>query len=238
MISQEGKIDIVIPTRNKRNIRLELLKVIKSELRAGRLIITEEKPLSVARKNACLRADTEWVAMFDDDMIIPPEWFDLVLEHVGENIGAISTVADSVDRDFRAYQTVVDRVFPLESMDTVPHINNVLIRRKLMEAYNPPRLFLSEDFFLKRHVEKAGYVWKTIGRIGVVNTGSEKSPVDVAIAYKRFGHYNLYQLIRRFLARLLLAPFAVILTRRFKTFLNLWRGDAEFFAGWLKETFR
>jgi len=238
LISQKGKIDIVIPTRNKQNIRPELLQVIKNERKAGRLIITEEKPLSVARRNACLRAETEWVAMFDDDMIIPHEWFDLVFEHVGGNIGAISTVADSVDRDFRAYQGIVNRVFPLESMDTVPHINNILIRRKLMESYNPPRLFLSEDWFMKRHVEKAGYVWKTIGRIGVINTGSEKSAVDVAIAYKRFGHYSHYQLTRRFLARLILAPFAVIFTRQFKTLLNLWRVDVEFFAGWLKETLK
>jgi len=238
LISQKGKIDIVIPARNKQNIRPELLQVIKNEPRAGRLIITEEKPLSVARKNACLRAETEWVAMFDDDMIIPPEWFDLVVEHVGGNVGAISTVADSIDRDFRAYQTVVNQVFPLESMDTVPHINNILIRRKLMESYNPPRLFLSEDWFMKRHVEKAGYVWKTIGRIGVINTGSEKSAVGVGIAYNRFGHYSVYQLTRRFVARLFLSPFAMVLTRRLKTLRNLWHKDVEFFAGWLKETFR
>jgi len=228
------KVDVVIPTRKKENIRPELLEIIKSEPSVGRLIITEERPLSIARKNACLKATTEWVAMFDDDVIIPPNWFTEVFKHIGNKIGAVSTVADNIDPHFQAYQRVVSQVFPLEKVDTAPHINNVLIRRKLMENYNPPPLFLSEDFFLKRHVESQGYVWKVIGKIGVIHTGKKKSSIRVAAAYRRYGHYKPYHLVRRFVARLLLAPFAALVTLNPKTLIELWRDNVEFFVGWLK----
>jgi len=228
------KIDVVIPTRKKENIRPELLKVIRNHPSVGQLIITEEKPLSIARKNACLKAKTEWVAMFDDDIIIPPNWFNEVFSHIDDKVGAISTVADTVNPYFQAYQTVVSRIFPLKNIDTAPHINNVLIRRSLMENYDPPPLFLSEDFFLKRHVEAQGYVWKVIDRIGVIHTGKRSNSMEVAVAYRRYGHYKFYQLIRRFVARMLLAPFAALLTLNIKALFELWRDNVEFFAGWLK----
>ncbi|MEM2696050.1 MAG: hypothetical protein QXU09_03845 [Thermoproteota archaeon] len=231
------KIDVVIPTRNRENIRAELLKVIMNESIVGKIIITEEKPLSLARKNACLKADSEWVAMFDDDVIIPTNWFKEVLKHVAPDVGAISTIADTLDAHFRAYQKVVSIIFPLEKVDTAPHINNVLIRKKLMSNYNPPPLFLSEDMFLKRHVESQGYKWKVIGRIGVIHTGKKKSSIYIAAAYKRYGHYNLYQVVRRFIARMLLAPLASLIAWNAKTLLVLWKDNVEFFAGWLKESF-
>jgi len=228
------KVDVVIPTRKRENIRPELLEVIRNEPSVGQLIVTEEKPLSIARKTACLKAKTDWVAMFDDDMIIPPNWFIEVFKHVGDKVGAVSTIADTVNPHFQAYQTVVSRVFPLENVDTAPHINNVLIRKELMKNYNPPPLFLSEDLFLKKHVERQGYVWKVIGRIGVVHTGKRGSSVRIAVAYRRYGHYKPHQLMRRFTARLLLAPFATFLTLNPKTLFELWRDNVEFFAGWLK----
>jgi len=229
------KVDVVIPTRKRENIRPELLEAVRNEPSVGQLIITEEKPLSIARKTACLKAKTEWVAMFDDDMIIPPNWFREVIKYIDGETGAISTVADTTNPHFQAYQTVVSRVFPLEKVDTAPHINNILIRRKLMEDYNPPPLFLSEDFFLKKHVEDRGFKWKVIGRIGVVHTGKRGSSVRIGAAYKHYGHYTLYQLIRRFSARLLLSPYAAFLTLNPKTIFELWRDNVEFFAGWLKE---
>jgi len=228
------KVDVVIPTRKRENIRPELLEVLRNEQSVGQVIITEEKPLSTARKTACLKAKTEWVAMFDDDVIIPSNWFNEVFKHVGDKVGAVSTIADTVNPHFQAYQTVVSRVFPLEKVDTAPRINNVLIRRELMKNYSPPPLFLSEDLFLKRHVERQGYAWKVIGKIGVVHTGEKRSSLRVAAAYRRYGHYTFYQLIRRFIARLLLAPFAALLTLNPKTVLALWRDDVEFFTGWLK----
>lgn len=228
------KVDVVIPAKFRERINPQLLQVLENSHFVNNLIITTERPLSLARKHACLKAETEWVAMFDDDMIIPPNWFKEVFKHIDKITGAISTVEEDANIHLRAYQKVVNIVFPLRKVDTAPHVNNVLIRKELLKNYNPPPLFLSEDFFLRRHVEGQGYKWKVIGSIGVVHTGEPKNNAQIAIAYKRYKHYNFYQLVRRFVAHLLLAPFAVLLTQRFATLIELWRDNVEFLAGWLK----
>jgi glycosyltransferase involved in cell wall biosynthesis len=228
------KIDVVIPTRSRNHIRSELLKALSNNFFVNKIIITEEKPLSIARKNACLKASTEWVAMFDDDVIIPQNYFQEILKHINDDVGAISSVTEPVDPHLRAYQTVISKFFPLQKIDTAPHINNVLIRKNVMKNYNPPPLFLSEDLFLREHVESLGYKWKVIGNIGVIHVGKRKSGVEIGAAYRRYAHYNLYQLSRRFLARLIFAPFAVFFSRKLTTAFILWKENVEFFAGWLK----
>ena len=231
------KVDVVIPTRKKDNIRSDLLKMLNQNPQVGNIIITTEKPLSVARKNACLQAETEWVAMFDDDMKIPSCWFDFVTKQVGKNVGAVSTVADSLNPSFSAYQTVVNMVYPLESLNTTCYVNNVLIRRSLMEKYDPPKLFLGEDLLLKRHIKRLGYAWRTLRKLGAIHTGLREPCLDISGAYKRFGHYTFIQLMQRFIARLVLGPYTVLITKRVETLGKLWRANAMFFAGYLKETF-
>ena len=203
----------------------------------GNIIITTEKPLSVARKNACLQAETEWVAMFDDDMKIPSCWFDFVTKQVGKNVGAVSTVADSLNPSFSAYQTVVNMVYPLEALNTTCYINNVLIRRSLMEKYDPPKLFLGEDLLLKRHIKRLGYAWRTLRKLGAIHTGLREPCLDISGAYKQFGHYTFIQLMQRFIARLVLGPYTVLITKRVETLRKLWKANTIFFAGYLKETF-
>jgi len=59
----------------------------------GKFINTHEKPLSIARKNGVLQANTEWVAMVDDDMLLPDNWLQLVTKAIDPKVGAIGTVA-------------------------------------------------------------------------------------------------------------------------------------------------
>jgi hypothetical protein len=57
------KVDFVIPTRDKPNDTL--IHVLEHMPCTGQIIITRERPLSIARKRAVLRAKTEWVAMVE-----------------------------------------------------------------------------------------------------------------------------------------------------------------------------
>jgi len=231
------KVDVVIPTRNKNDIRSGLLKMLRGNPQVGNVIVTTEKPLSLARKHACLQATTDWVAMFDDDMAVPSCWFNSVTQQIGVNVGGVSTVAEHLNPTLSAYQTVVNMVYPLESLDTTCYVNNMLIRRSLMTAYNPPKLFLSEDFFLKRHIKQMGYMWKTLPKIGVIHTRFREPSQNISMAYRRFRHYSFYHLMRRFLARLILAPYTALITKRLETLVKLWKTNIMFFAGYLKETF-
>src|SRR5271169_3967387 len=123
------KLDVVIPTRKFPNDTL--LHIMKQMPCAGQIIITKERPLSIARKNAVLSAKTEWVAMIDDDMLLPNNWLQQVTANIAPNIGAIGTVAVHKNKHVAAYDRVVGTVVKLNKIDTSPHINNIIIRRKL-----------------------------------------------------------------------------------------------------------
>lgn len=233
LIMLSEKVDVVIPTR--RNVNSTLLHTLNKANWVGNIYITREKPLSIARKNAVLKASTDWVAMFDDDVIIPVDWYWKVVRHVSEGVGAVATVAQQWDRDYAVYERIVDVVYGLRRVETSPHINNVLIRRSLMENYDPPMLFLGEDQFLKRYLESCNFKWLVLDSIGVVHLGTAKNKVDVGIAYRRYAHYSLYQLARRIFARMIIAPFAAIANLSLKTLIKLSADNVQFISGWLKE---
>ena len=202
---------------------------------SGQIIVTNERPLSIARKNAVLKAKTEWVAMIDDDMRLPNNWLQQVTAKIAPNIGAIGTVAVHKNKHVAAYDRMVGTVVKLNRIDTSPHINNIIIRRKLMENYNPPFLFFGEDQCLKRHVEESGYVWKVLPFLGATHLGSSKNYVTVGMAYRRYGHFTAYQLVRRMVARSIFTPFAALSNLSFETFRCLSKLNIEFIAGWSKE---
>ncbi len=231
--STRQKVDFVVPSRDEANPTL--LRQIRQMPCAGQIINTHEKPLSVARKNGVLSASSEWVAMVDDDMLLPPNWLDQVTGAIEPNVGAIGTVAVHKNRHAAAYERVVGTVYNLSKLDTNPHINNIIIRRKLMENYNPPKLFFGEDQYFKRYVLKAGYRWKVLPFLGATHLGTSKNYVTIGISYRRYGHFGFYKLARRMAARLIFTPFAALSNLSFGTFVYLTRLNVEFLAGFAKE---
>ena len=230
------KIDIVIPTRNK--VNNTILNSLKHMPGSGEVIVTGEKPLSLARKRAVLRAKTEWVAMIDDDMLLPSDWLSMVVAEIAPNVGAVATVALQGNKHVAAYDRVVGNVMKLHKVDTSPHINNVLIRRSLLVGYDPPPLFFGEDHHLKRYIEKSGFVWKVIPYVGAVHLGSSKNHLTLGVAYRRYRHYSLFQLARRMVARVIFTPYAALANFSFATFVYLNKINVEFIAGWAKESAR
>jgi glycosyltransferase involved in cell wall biosynthesis len=227
------KVDFVVPSRDEANPRL--FRQIKQMPCSGQIINTHEKPLSVARKNGVLQAETEWVAMIDDDMLLPNNWLHLVTSAITPKVGAIGTVAVHKNKHVAAYERVVGTVYNLSKLDTNPHINNIIIRRKLMENDNPPKLFFGEDQYFKRYVQKAGYIWKVLPFLGATHLGTSKNYVTIGISYRRYGHFKLFQLVRRVVARFIFTPFAAIINLSANTFWYLTKLNVEFIAGWAKE---
>ncbi len=226
-------VDFVIPTRDNPNP--SLAEEIKHMPNAGQIIITREKPLSTARKHAVLKANTEWVAMVDDDVLLPANWLDCVTAGISPSVGAIGTVAVHKNKHVAAYDRVVGTVVKLNAIETSPHINNVIIRRQLMENYNPPKLFFGEDQYLKKYVEQTGYKWKVLPFIGATHLGLSKNYVTIGIAYRRYGHFSVFQFVRRVAARFIFTPFASAINLSLRTFDYLTKLNIEFIAGWLKE---
>jgi glycosyltransferase involved in cell wall biosynthesis len=231
--STDLKVDFIVPSRDEANPTL--LRQIKNMPCAGEIINTHEKPLSIARKNGVLAAKTEWVAMVDDDMLLPDNWLELVTKAITPQVGAIGTVAVHKNRHVAAYERVVGTVYNLNELDTNPHINNIIIRRQLMENYNPPKLFFGEDQYFKRYVQKAGYVWKVLPFLGATHLGTSKDYVTIGISYRRYGHFKLFQLVRRMVARFIFTPYAALINLSFKTFTYLNKINVEFITGWAKQ---
>ncbi|MCW3996789.1 MAG: glycosyltransferase family 2 protein [Candidatus Bathyarchaeota archaeon] len=227
------KVDFVVPSRDEANPTL--LRQIREMPCAGQIINTHEKPLSIARKNAVLQAKTEWVAMVDDDMLLPNDWLQKVTKAIEPKVGAIGTVAVHKNKHVAAYERVVGTVYNLSKLDTNPHINNIIIRRKLMENYQPPKLFFGEDQYFKRYVQKTGYTWKVLPFIGATHLGTSKNYLTIGISYRRYGHFGLYQLARRMAARFIFTPFAAMANLSIQTFWYLTKLNVEFIAGWTKE---
>jgi glycosyltransferase involved in cell wall biosynthesis len=232
------KVDVVIPTRNRRDIEKGLLEAINNESNFNNLIITEIKPLSKARLEGCKKASTEWVAMFDDDVLIPSNWLQSVLNEVDSTTGAVATVFRQNDANFDAYHNVVSSFYRVHNLDSDPRIGNVLIKRNLMLSYKPTLIFTGEDQHLRKHIENSGYFWKTLPYMGVVHTRRTTITVDTGIYYRRYHYYNNFQLLRRLSARFLLGSFTPLFSHRLLTPFNLWKDDVKFFSGWLKETYK
>jgi len=232
------KVDVVIPTRNRRDIEKGLLEAISNEQKFNNLIITEVKSLSKARFEGCKKASTEWVAMFDDDILIPPNWLQSVLNEVDSTTGAVATVSRQHDASFDAYYNVVSSFYQVHNLDSDPRIGNVLIKRNLMLSFQPTLVFTGEDQHLRKHIENTGYFWKTLPCIGVIHMRRTTINVDTGIYYKRYHYYNHFQLLRRLSARFLLGSFTPLVSHRLFTPFSLWKDDVKFVSGWLKETFK
>ncbi len=227
------KVDFVVPSRDNPNPTL--IHIIEQMPCAGQIINTHEKPLSIARKRGVLKATTEWVAMVDDDMLLPSDWLIQVTKAIEPNVGAIGTVAVHKNKHAAAYERVVGTIVKLNTIDTNPHINNIIIRRKLMENYKPPLLFFGEDQYFKRYVQKTGYVWKVLPFLGATHLGTSKNYVTIGISYRRYSHFSLFQLTRRVVARFIFTPFAALINLSPQTFWYLTKLNVEFIAGWAKE---
>ena len=226
------KVDVVIPTLTKVNDNL--LSTLACADWVDGIFITKTKPLSLARKEALMNCRTEWVAMVDDDIIIPKDWFEKLIIFkitMGKKIGAIATVAEQSNVHERAYDKVVNCFVRLEKIDTSPHINNCLVKKELFVDYNPPALFFSEDLYFKEHVEKKGYLWKVLPYIGVKHLGENKNFISTGRAYRQ--HYSKFQLLRRVVARFVFIPYASLIGLNLKTLYFLTKQNVQFIVGWI-----
>jgi len=194
--------------------------------------------ITQARFEGCQKASTEWVAMFDDDILVPPNWLQSVLNQVDSTSGAVTTVYRQTDASFDAYYEVVSSFYQVHNLDSDPRIGNVLIKRNLMLSFQPTLVFTGEDQHLRKHIENTGYFWKTLPYIGVIHMRRATINVDTGIYYKRYHYYSHFQLLRRLSARFLLGSFTPLVSHRLFTPFSLWKDDVKFVSGWLKETFK
>ena len=65
--------------------------------------------------------------------------------------------------------------------------------------------------------------------------GTSKNYVTIGISYRRYGHFGVYKLARRMVARFIFTPFAALINLSVVTFWYLTKLNVEFLAGFVKE---
>jgi glycosyltransferase involved in cell wall biosynthesis len=134
------KVDFVIPTRDKPNDAL--IHVLEHMPCTGQIIITRERPLSIARKRAVLRAKTEWVAMVDDDMVLPKDWLQRWLRRRLRTLARLLWLCRETSVWLRMIGSLVRN--EVKQGRKSPRINNVLLRHSLIAIMIPRRCFLAK----------------------------------------------------------------------------------------------
>lgn len=229
-----GKVDVIIPAKDRHNIRLGLAKVLAAAPWVNNIIVETSAPLATARIAGAKRCTTEWVAMFDDDVEIPGDWFEKVSAEItdGDGVVAVSSPDMSAIPDYYCMQLLTDRLIGLKGRDT-PFIDNVLFKKSALEGYAPPLAFYCEDEFFYEHVKKKGR-WLHTGPIGVVHYYREKDALYGGASQRIYKLEPAYIILRRTLVRFILPIFAALFyTHTPKTICRFWRINVRIIAGWL-----
>jgi len=227
-----GKVDVVICTKDVHQIRQKLLDILNNAGWVNTIIIETSKPLAIARIRATEKCVTKWIAMFDDDVEIPEDWFDKVSSVITSGILAVSTPDLSLIPDYLAMQLLADKILKLSERDT-PFIDNVLFRKDALEGYSPASAFYCEDEFFYEHVKTKGK-WIHLAPIGVRHFYIEKDALYSGASQRIYKFEPIYVLLRRTLVRFFLAPFlTVFYTHTVRTVWRWWRINVRIMAGWL-----
>lgn len=183
------KMDIVVLTRNSERLLKECLTSVYREDSVCHLILVDgfstDRTLEIAgafqrdygnakiiqtkarhgkaREIGIKNVDAEWFAFVDSDCVLPPDWFEKILSHIREGdtkIGAVESnfvhhYPEGTPR-FPQFEHVVDgrRVDPRALT-----IATLVRKEAVRDIVVPDDLPIYEDEFIKRWIEKQGFVW-------------------------------------------------------------------------------
>jgi glycosyltransferase involved in cell wall biosynthesis len=237
------KVDVIICVKDPAQIRPKLLNCLNNADWVNNIILETSKPLALARIRATEKCTTEWIAMFDDDVEIPDDWFDRIIARlrirqiagmdlIPEDVVAISTPDMSQIPDYYYMQLLSDRLFKLSKRDT-PFIDNCLFRKSALIGYDPPLAFYCEDEFFYEHVKKSGR-WLHTDNIGVKHFYREKDAVYSGASQRVYKFESRWNVLRRLLVRTAMGPLvAIFYTHKLSTVKRFWNINYRFIIGWI-----
>jgi glycosyltransferase involved in cell wall biosynthesis len=170
-----AKIDVIMITKNSlypclkeslssivRNIPLNHLIVVDSFSTDGTLELLNEyaeKGVEIkiiqrrcgrgkAREIGIREVETEWFAFVDSDVILAENWYQEIAKNIKSQVGAIegNVNKQKMSPSGRAYT------------------NCTLIKTNLVkDIWIPEEMQVLEDQYIRKHIEKSGYVWLKVG---------------------------------------------------------------------------
>jgi glycosyltransferase involved in cell wall biosynthesis len=230
------KIDVMIPTRNENNIRPKLMKVLNNADWVKDIIIETSKPLSTARRTGALKCSTQWLAMFDDDVEIPQEWFNILMlyrRYINPNISAISSPSLNINvPHYLAYQRMANNIVHLIHLKT-PFIDNTFIKRKVFEDYHPRPCFYAEDELLYKHLRK-NRGWIHTHYIGVKHFAIMKDSYNAGVTEWKYNITTPFELLRHTFSRSIISILAVSKSKSLETIPFWWKRNIREIVGYVR----
>jgi glycosyltransferase involved in cell wall biosynthesis len=226
------KIDILIPTLNEEKIRPKLMAVLRSAPWVNNIILETSKPLSRARIAGIKKCKTDWIGMFDDDVEIPENWFDVLSTFTQQkDVVAVSSPFFDVNFDYAVMEFLSHRFRNLNKRST-PFICNVLLKKSAVIGYDPPPVFFCEDELFYRHVNKKGR-WVHSSIIGVKHFYTEKDSLLSGAAQRILKFEPFYKVLIRVIARFFFAILAPLYTHSLRTTRHFWKINVRTLTGWI-----
>ena len=221
------KIDVVVLTRERSSVNPSLYKTLTTAPWVNSLAFEVSSPLSRARVKAATKCSTEWIAMFDDDIDLPLDWFPKIAEGIDlSSCSAISSIYTEADPHMASYMKAA-ALFRSPRSDGISYICNTLIRKDAFDGYDPPPCFECEDNLLMVHV----HPWLIQKDIGVVHHLKWKSYEGTGRAFKQYGFWSRRQIAKSIVARFGVAVIAMIYSGSPKTVFLHWRKNFQINPG-------
>lgn len=189
-------------------------------------IVQTEAELAQSRKIGFEMVDTPWFGFLDDDIELKKDWYNKIIAHVAEDVGAVAGLAIETHPSLEkfAYLRINDKwmksrkkgVATKDNPDEIRGLtHNTLCRRKAVSGWSPPpNLVAFEDHHLLRHIVRKGFKWISVSDAqakhhGIHNCQSEYKKAKWNYAGARYiGATSLQRLLRKAIYIGLLATFA------------------------------
>jgi len=167
MIMMIDKVDVILRCKNYSGEIKDRFEQNIGNIPVANVIIETSSPLGVATMHAFRKVQTEFFVSFDDDVIIPNNWFEQVSKFMDSNVAAVDGYLRV--RGLGNFDVAINRRLP-----TTPHMLkygerpfglwNAICRRDVFIDWQPstPELSAWEDYELGLHALKKNFAWITI----------------------------------------------------------------------------
>jgi hypothetical protein len=127
------------------------------------LIIETSTPLSIARKNAIAKVETDWFLFLDDDAFLCADWFQKAQKFMRDDVGAIQGrewiygLGSPTEKEINNFRwSKPDRELSLGKRGMTV---DTLLKTSILRDWNPKGVIAYEDYLLTQHVLRKGFKW-------------------------------------------------------------------------------
>lgn len=128
-------------------------------------VIYDEGNLASSRTKAIAEVETEWFAFIDSDVVVPPDWYSQISRYKKFGDGLESWNWNWGKGDFNKMKTLRGECNPSsrDHRDRARTIADLIRTRLVKEIQIPEDLFMLEDEYIRRYMEKKGGIWLKTG---------------------------------------------------------------------------